>query len=61
MVSVGKPLVTSRYMGTELKSVSVLNEGRTVMDLNRRFSESVNKNSSRRRKSLSKSRRPAKY
>ena len=61
MVSVGKPLVTSRYMGTEFKSVSVLNEGRTVMDLNRRFSESVDKNSSRRRKSLSKSRRPAKY
>ena len=61
MVSVGKPLVTSRYMGTEFKSVSVLKEGRTVMDLNSRISESVNKNSSRRRKSLSKSRRPAKY
>lgn len=61
MVSVGKPLVTSRYMGTEFKSISVLDEGRTIMDLNRRFSESVNKNSSRRRKSLSKARRPAKY
>lgn len=61
MVSVGKPLVTSRYIGNEFKSVSVLNEGRTIMDLNRRFSESIYQNSSRRRKSLSKARRPAKY
>lgn len=61
MVSVGKPLVTSRYSGTEFRSASVLNEGRTIMDLNRRFSESVNKNNSRRRKSLSKVRCSAKY
>ncbi len=61
MVSVGKPLVTSRYIGTEFKSISVLDEERTIMDLNRRFSESVNKNSSHRRKNLSRARRSAKY
>ena len=61
MISVGKTMVTSRYMGDEFKSASVLDGGRTVIDLTKRFSESICQNSSCRRKSLSKARRLAKY
>ena len=49
MIVVSKPLITKRFTGEEFKNKSVLNEGVTIEDIQRRVEKKLKKNAKRRR------------
>lgn len=61
MVSVGKPLITSQYTGTEFKSASALNAGVCIENLNESLARPAQKSIIRRKKSQAKVRKSMKF
>lgn len=49
MIVVPKPLITKRFTGEEFKNKSVLNEGVTIEDIQRRVEKKLKENAKRRR------------
>ena len=49
MIVVSKPLITKRFTGEEFKNKSVLNEGVTIEDIQRRVEKKFKENAKRRR------------
>ena len=49
MIVVSKPLITKRFTGEELKKKSVLNEGVTIEDIQRRVDKKLKEKAKRRR------------
>lgn len=50
MIVVSKPLITKRFTGEEFKNKSVLNEGVTIEDIQRRVEKKLKENAKRRRR-----------
>ncbi len=61
MISVSKPLITSRYTGEEFRSASALNAGVSIDDLDEKVVKSAQRSMTRRRKSQTKARKSMKF